>query len=125
MSEGNGEIRRKVLEYEDPILKLTPLPTPEWEPAGVPQVWIRKWGAAERDQFEIDFGDLQKPQMVNLRARILVRCLFEETGERIFQDADADVLGRKDAVVINRLFLVVAELNKIRPGDSEAALKNS
>ncbi len=117
-----SSLSEKILGFEDPYLALRPEPTPEWEPAGVPSVWIRGWTAKERDKFDVDFGDVNK---VNIRARVVVRYVFDDSGTRIFSDDDAAALGEKNSVVINRLFEAVTRLAGITKEAGDTALKNS
>lgn len=115
-------LRDDILAFADPFLDLRAEPVPEW---GGLTVYYRGWSGIERDKFEVEFGDLEKTGRQNLRARILVRCLLDETGARIFKDEDAAALGGKNSVVIDRLFQLVSELNGLTASSREAAKKNS
>jgi hypothetical protein len=115
-----SELRDKILGFEDPYLKLRPEVVPEWDLT----VYIRGWSAKELDEFEKDFGDLAKVGKQNLRARIAVRGLFDESGARIFSDEDAGALGEKNSVVIDRLFTLVMGLGTAA-AKRDDALKNS
>ena len=64
----------------------------------------------------------------NMRAKLLVKCLVDEAGERLFSDQDASALGAKNGAVIDRLYDVASRLSglseeekKELEGNSEAA----
>ena len=87
----------------DDILKVVDLDVktvevPEWNGS----VNVRGLTARERDSFEASIG--QSANLDNLRARLVVLCLVDEEGKRIFKDSDANALGAKNAQVVNKLF---------------------
>lgn len=46
-----------------------------------------------------------------MRAKLLVKCLIDEAGERLFTDQDASALGAKNGSVIDRLYDVASRLS--------------
>ena len=62
----------------------------------------------DRDRFEESYAD---QKMKAFRIRFLLLALCDEAGERLFSDDEADVLGKKSSVVINRLFEAGWKLN--------------
>ena len=46
----------------------------------------------------------------NAKARLVVKCLVDEDGKRLFGDEDAEALGNKSAAVVNRLFIEIQKL---------------
>lgn len=46
-----------------------------------------------------------------MRAKLLVKCLVDEAGERLFTDQDAPALGAKNGAVIDRLYDVASRLS--------------
>lgn len=99
----------------DAILGAADLPqervsVPEW--GGT--VILRGMSGAERDAFEagimVTKGDKDVVDPRNLRARLIVRCVIDEDGKRLFADEDAEFLGAKSASVISRLFDVARRL---------------
>ena len=50
---------------------------------------------------------------VNARAKLVVRALVDENGDRLFKDQDAGALGAKSGAVLDRLFDIVAEMSGI------------
>lgn len=95
---------------------------PEW--GG--EVYISEMTAAERDAFEAEWlrGKEDGTETANLRARLVCRVLCDDTGARLFADADADALGRKSAAVVDRLFAVAQRLNGMTQADVAALEKN-
>lgn len=113
----------------DEILNIKDLPVEEvyveeW------QAWVRVRGltAAERDQFEQSIvetrGKDTRVNLRNIRAKLVVLCCVDEQGNRIFRDEDAEVLGRKSAVALNRVFEVAQRLSGLRPEDVEELAGN-
>jgi len=90
---------------------------------------IRVMGGADRDSFEAsnyttdDKGKL-KPDLRNVRARLLVRCLCNEAGERLFTDADAPKLGKMASSLAVPLYDRCRKLNKLDDKDVDDAEKN-
>lgn len=109
---------------------------PEW--GG--DVIVRGMTVRERDAFE---ASLQKPtgkakangqrapvqatefDWSNFRAKLAVRCIVGEDGERIFEDGDAEQLGRKSALAVSRVFDVAQRLNGMSNQDIEELAGNS
>jgi hypothetical protein len=97
---------------------------PEW---GGP-VHVRTLSGTERDAFEASMLDAKgkgASNLANIRARLLVRALCDDSGNRLFADADADALGRKSAKVLDRLFDVAQRINGLGAKDVEALQGNS
>ena len=86
---------------------------PEW--GGT--VYVRSISAEDRDAFEASVNDGKKSNLANLRARLLVRCLCDENGERLFTYSDAAALGKKSGAVLNRLFDRARKLNGMTDSD--------
>jgi hypothetical protein len=93
-------------------------------------VRVRSLSGAERDAFEASLagdsaGKDRKANLENLRARLVVRCAVDETGARLFADADADALGTKSAAALDCLFEVAQALSGLSNKDVDALAKNS
>lgn len=114
--------RETILQAQD--LPMERVPVPEW--GG--EVIVRGLTAAERDQFEQSIvetrGKNTKVNLRNIRAKLVVLCCVDEQGNRIFCDEDAEVLGRKSAVALNRVFEVAQRLSGLRPEDVEELAGN-
>jgi len=100
----------------DDILKVVDLDVktveiPEWNGS----VNVRGLTARERDSFESSIG--QSANLDNLRARLVVLCLVDEDGKRIFKDSDAAALGAKNAQVVNKLFDVARQMSGMTDAD--------
>ena len=67
-----------------------------------------------------------------MRAKLLVKCLVDETGERLFTDQDAPALGAKNGAVIDKLYDIASRLSGLSEeekaemeGNSAAATDDS
>ena len=60
-----------------------------------------------------------------MRAKLLVKCLVDETGERLFTDQDAPALGAKNGAVIDKLYDVAARLSGLSEEEKQAMEGNS
>jgi len=91
-------------------------------------IYIRGLSARERDSFEASCmngkGKARGLNMDNVRARLLVRSICTETGERLFQDHEADALGSVPAAVVDRLFTVAQRLSGLSTNDVEELAGN-
>lgn len=93
------------------------VPVPEWGD----DVIIRGLTGDELDafqgavrQFRPTFdGKGMEPVLVQdgMRAKLLVKCLVDEAGERLFTDQDAPALGAKNGAVIDRLYDIASRLS--------------
>ena len=105
--------------------KLQRVPTPEW--GG--DTFVRVMSGAERDAFEDETYRLNGKDVSvnrkNLRARLLVRCIVDEEGARLFGDNDADTLGAQPADVLDRVYAVASKANGLSKADEEDLAKNS
>jgi hypothetical protein len=61
----------------------------------------------------------------NFRARLLVKCVTDDTGARIFTDDEAAKLGEQPADVLDRVFAVAQQVNGMTQKDVEDLAKNS
>lgn len=111
--------REQILTADD--LKKEVVEVPEWPGAdGKPgQVCVRAAMACERDEYEqnivqtkvIDGKTETVENFINARSRMVVKCVIDEQGHRIFKDADAPLLGKKNAAAVQRLFRQVQKLS--------------
>ena len=101
------------------------VPAPEW--GG--DVLMQGVTAKEWDDFEISLtvgkGKNQETNYRNLRARLVQKCVIDESGARLFSEADITALGGKSALVLERLFNVAKELSGRTDKDVEELTKNS
>lgn len=112
--------RDEILSVED--LRVRTVDVPEW--GG--QVLVRELSAAERDDLEGETIAIENEseKSRNLRARIVVRCVVDEKGERVFGDKDAELVGRKSGAAVDRIFQVASELSGLSKDSAETLEKN-
>jgi hypothetical protein len=112
-------------------IKTQTVPVPEW--GG--DVLVRGLTGAELDAYQGSMRQMRPRldgkgmEMVllsdNNRAKLLVKCLVNESGERLFADTDAPALGRKSAAALDRLYDVAAELSGLSDESAEEIEGNS
>lgn len=96
---------------------------PEWSG----QVRVKAISGSERDEYEQHVaGDRKsgKLNMRNMRARLLVLALVDEEGKRLFKLGDLEMLGGKNAAVIDKLFDVARRLAGITEEEKEEVEEN-
>lgn len=103
---------------------------PEWGEGAV--VKVRGMTGSERDAFE---GSLMKESAdrkrgtrmdwTDLRSKLIVRCVVDEQGERIFTDADVKAVGNKSAAALQRIFEVCQKLSRLTDEDVDELVGNS
>jgi hypothetical protein len=86
-------------------------------------IHVRGLTGRERDSFEnACFAQKGKSRVLsteNIRAKLLVRSICDEKGERIFTDADEIELGTLPAQVLDSLFTVAQKLSGLGASDVE------
>jgi hypothetical protein len=111
--------RESILQADD--LKKERLSMPEW--GG--DIFIRTMTGAERDAFEEEVIVNGKADAKNIRARLCVRVIVDEDGNRIFSDSDAEALGSKSTHALERVADVAQMLNSMTDNDVEELKKTS
>ncbi len=115
--------RDQILEAKD--IRTQRVKVPEWAVDGEDEVIISSMSGAARDAWEQSFiGSKKGTTIENVRARLLVYCLVDEDGNRLFTEADVEVLGRKSAGAMERCVKVAQKLNRLTEGDLEDAKGN-
>ena len=95
---------------------------PEW--GG--DVTVKTMSGTERDAFEQSIVQgKDKMDLANVRARLCVRCIVGDDGERVFGDGDAIALGAKSAAALDRVFGAAQKLNGLSADDVEELAGNS
>lgn len=61
----------------------------------------------------------------NLRAKLIVRCLINEDGSRMFEDNEVAMVGSQPAHVVNKLYEACQRLNNMRDEDLDELKKAS
>ena len=84
-------------------------------------VIVRGMTGWERDAWERSLvkgrGKRRDIDTENVRARLAVRCLVDDTGARIFRDDEAGVLGKLRVDVLQRIFEVAQKLSGVSDED--------
>lgn len=116
----------------DAVIAASDLPkervdVPEWGEAAY--VYVRSLTGTERDAWEtycIEQRERFKSDsgFPGLRSSLLVRCVVDDDGKRLFGDADVEQLGAKAGLVIDRLWAVAARLSGLTAADVEELKKN-
>ena len=121
MSESEALGGDDVLAVEDRPRKRVEVP--EW--GG--HVYVATIGGDLRDEWEVDCLDpaTGAQKRSHIRARLLVRCLVDSEGRRLFRDDQVADLSRKSARALQRCFDVALRLNRLRKADLEELEGNS
>jgi len=97
---------------------------PEWDGA----VLIRGLTGRERDDFEASIlerrGKRMVPNVANIRAKLVVKCVVGEDGKRLFGDNDANELGEHSAAAVNRIYEAAAKLSGLTDEDVEELVED-
>lgn len=117
-------LKEQILAAKD--LEHVPHEVKEW---GV-TVFIRPMNGIERDalegeNFKVTAGKETTFNRQNFRARVLGRCLVDENGLRLFNDAELVQLGQKSAKVLDRLCAIASRISGITKEDEAELLGNS
>ena len=103
------------------------IPTATVKVAGIDGlVSLRGLTAGERDQWEqyvYSERDIKKG-VKNIRASLVVRCLTDEAGVRLFTDSEIAEVGAMPASVIDKLYEHCQRLSGLGAKDAEELEKN-
>jgi len=109
--------REQIFEVQD--LQQETVSVPEW--AG--DVIVRGLTGAERDRWEDGMiqgrGKKRRIVMLNARASLAALTVVDETGKRLFSNADAVALGKKSAAALDRIFSAAMRLSGLTEEDIE------
>jgi hypothetical protein len=100
---------------------------PEWGVGAY--VFIRGLGGTEKDAFECYAIEQRKRYHTDggfpgIRAALVVRCAVDDDGQRIFSDADIDLVGAKSGKALDHMWTVAARLSAITDADVEELKKS-
>lgn len=117
--------REQIDKSSDTVKEIVDVP--EWCEGG--QVIITSMGADERDAWEASMietrGTSQKMNYKQARAKLVARCLVDESGKRLYTNEEIDALGKRNGAVIDRLFAVAKRVNALEKKDVDDLTKNS
>lgn len=108
-----------ILSADD--LKREEVEVPEW--GGT--VLVRSFTADAKDAMEFKLYQMSQKHGVGIRAAYVGLALVDDMGQRLFTDDEIPMLGTKFAGAVDRVFEVVARLNRITQKDIEELEKNS
>lgn len=97
---------------------------PEWD-CLIPDchVWVRTISGKELTELQQSMmkkrGNSIEQYMVNMHAKMCVRAIVDDKGERIYADGDADRLGDQSAAALSRIYAVASKLAGITPEDEK------
>jgi hypothetical protein len=115
--------REQILAADD--LKREAVAVPEW--GG--DVIVKSLTGAERDEFEDSVvrqrGKNRELNLKNARARLVSLSLVDESGQRLFSAGDVELLGRKSAAALDRVFGAAQKLSGLTEQDIDELAKNS
>lgn len=111
--------RDEILGLED--RKPAKVAVPEWGT----DVYVRPMSASERDALDMEtFERREAKKPSNFRSRLAVRVICREDGERLFNNDDADALGKKSQIAIDRIVDAASRSNALTDKDIDALEKN-
>lgn len=110
----------EILSAED--LKREEVDVPEWGGA----VFVRMLTGRERDNLEAFWlRSKEAGSYANARATLVALTVCDESGARLFSDADIEALGGKSAAALDRLSDVAQRINRLTKKDLEDLAGNS
>lgn len=115
--------KNQILEAAD--LKSEVVDVPEWGGS----VLVRTMTGADRDAFETSMitvaaDGTRRPDMSNLRAKLVALTLVDEANNRLFDVADIPRLALKSAAALERVFEAAQRINGLGAVAQDAAVKN-
>ena len=106
-------------------ISTTTVEVPEWGGS----VLVRPLTGEERDAFEESMlsgqGKNRKVTLANVRAKLVARCVVDESGDRLFSDGDIARLGKKSAAALNRVYEAASKASGLSEADVEELAGNS
>lgn len=125
-SNGGNTVGKKYLTKEEILgmadTEVTEVPVPEW---GGAVVRIRDMTVADFDAFESRAMKAhQDSNMAGVRSWLVARMLVDQDGNRLFTEADADQLGKKNHAAVERIVKAIRRRNRLGAEGIEDAAKN-
>lgn len=88
------------------------VPVPEW--GG--DVYVRVMTGVEREKYE-EWAESSNKSVKGIRGRLASLCIVDESGKRLFDDADIEALNGKSAAALDRVLTAVMKLNAVSAAD--------
>jgi hypothetical protein len=105
-------------------LRTEEVDVPEW--GGV--VLVRELRGRERDEWEaslaVQRGKQMVPDVANMRAKLVARCIVNGDLEPVFSQQDVAALGELSAAALDRVFEVASRLSGLSEADLEEMTGN-
>ena len=116
--------KTQILEALD--LKSEAVDVPEWNGS----VLVRTMTGADRDAFEASLivtqlDGTRKPNMTNMRAKLVALTVVDDSGSLVFGVSDVDRLALKSASALERVFTAAQRINGLGAQAEGNAEKNS
>ncbi|MFI6560401.1 hypothetical protein [Streptomyces sp. NPDC050534] len=121
--------RDGILAVDD--IQIEKVPVPEWGDEAI----IRGLTGDELDAFQGSIREFRPTFdgkgmeavliQEGMRAKLLVKCLIDENGDRLFTDQDASALGAKNGAVLDKLYDVAARLSGLSEEEKATLEGNS
>lgn len=84
---------------------------------------VKGMSGEQRDAWETSLvrgrGSNRKVDTLNIRAKLVAKCLYWEDGTRVYEDAEAGELGQWRVDVLQRLFEVAQRLSGVSDKDAD------
>ena len=114
----------QILEAND--LKTQSVEVPEWGGS----VLVRTMSGTDRDAFEASMITLspdgtRKPNMTNMRAKLVALTVVDDAANRLFDASDVDRLALKSASALERVFEAAQRINGLGVDAQDDIAKNS
>ena len=114
----------QILEADD--LQSEEVQVAEWGGS----VKVRTMTGADRDAFEqsmviVGADGNRRPDMTNMRAKLVALTVVDDAGNLLFVPADIPMLARKSAAALERVFDAAQRINGLGVKAEDAAEKNS
>ena len=111
--------RDQILNAKD--IKVEKVHVPEW--GG--DVYLRVISGADRDEYEsFVLQSKDRGTVKNFRAMLLAKAICDENGNPIFTNKDIEALGKKNSVVLDRLWQKAMKLNGLTDEEVEKEKEN-
>lgn len=92
-------------------------------------VYVQGMSGTERDAWETSLvqgrGTHRKVNTLNIRAKLVVRCIVNEDGSRVFGNDDVEQVGRIRVDVLQRIFEVAQRLSGVSDKDADELERRS
>jgi len=114
--------KQRILDAQD--RRSVTVSVPEWGTDA--EVLVASMSGAARDRYEslLYAATTSGEPVVNLRATVCASCIVDESGRRVFSEQDVGALGRKNAAVLDRIFIVALRLSGLSSDAIEDSEKN-